>query len=271
MKYRDIARSSLASAEKELSTNDNSRLKFAALELRMSLEALTYERALLYKRELTETQIKTWQPRQLLKILIEIDPFVDISSTISFGIEEADGSPPKKMDCLGTEIVLSLKDIKKYYDKLGSYLHVATIEQGVLKESSSLNKIRDSCVEIVSIIKAVIFSPVFNIDFRSKTTLECFECKNEIVRTIPPNSDELVVNCLNEKCFASYVVRELPDRQVNWEPLYDELPCSNLNCDEKQIIWKREFSLGVNWRCKKCKGHNTVSLGITFKLESSEL
>jgi hypothetical protein len=253
MKYRDIARSSLESAQRELSTNDDSRLKFAALELRMSLEALTYERAQLYKRELTETQIKTWQPRQLLKILIDIDPFVDLSSTISFGIEGVDGSPPEKMQSLGAEIVLSIKDIKKYYDTLGSYLHTPTIEQGMIRESSSPNKIRNRCCEIASIIKSVISSPVFNIDFRSKTTLECFECGNEIVRTMPPNSDELKVNCLNEKCFASYIVKELPDRQVNWEPMYDKLPCSNPNCDEKQLIWKREFSLGVNWSCNRAR------------------
>ncbi len=270
MRYRDIAKSSLKSAEKELSTDDDSRLKFAALELRMSFEALTYERAELYKRELTENQIKTWQPRKLLTTLIDIDPFVNLSSTISFGIEGEDGTPPEEMKVLGKETVVSLRDIKKYYDRLGSYLHTPTIEQGNLRKNSSSLKIRNRCEEIVSIVKNVVSSPIFNVDFRDKTTLECYECGSEIVRTIPPETEELQVNCLQEKCLASYIVKKLPDRQVHWEPMYDELPCSNPNCDEKQLTWKREFALGVNWNCNKCQGHNRVSLGIRFEPVSSE-
>ncbi|WKD48218.1 hypothetical protein [Microbulbifer spongiae] len=270
MRYRDIAKTYLKSAEKELSTGDDSRLKFAALELRMTLEALTYERAQLYKKELTEKQIKIWQPRKLLTTLIDIDPFVDSSPTISFGIEGEDGSPPEEMKLLGKETVISLKDIKNYYDRLSSYLHTPTIEQGMLKENSSPQRIRYRCEEIVSIMKDVVSSPIFNVDLRDKASLNCYECGSEIVRTIPPSSNELQVKCLQENCLASYIVKKLPDRQAHWEPMYDELPCSNPNCDEKQLTWKREFALGVNWNCKKCRGHNRVSLGITFEPVSSE-
>ena len=46
LNYRNLARTHLKSAEDELGTNSQQRLKYAALELRMAMEALTYDRAL---------------------------------------------------------------------------------------------------------------------------------------------------------------------------------------------------------------------------------
>src|SRR5437867_1615135 len=44
--FRHLARQSLARAKTELATNDAQRLRYAALELREAMEALTYDRAL---------------------------------------------------------------------------------------------------------------------------------------------------------------------------------------------------------------------------------
>jgi len=52
MNYRNDARNSLKRAKAELTQADDERLKYAALELRMTMEALTYDRALAYKDEL---------------------------------------------------------------------------------------------------------------------------------------------------------------------------------------------------------------------------
>lgn len=49
MDYRNDARKYLKRCEEELMTGENERLKYAVLELRMAMEALTYDRALAYK------------------------------------------------------------------------------------------------------------------------------------------------------------------------------------------------------------------------------
>ena len=49
--HRSRARSALASAQSELASNEDQRLKYAALELRMAIESVTYDRALAYKSE----------------------------------------------------------------------------------------------------------------------------------------------------------------------------------------------------------------------------
>lgn len=51
MNYRNQARKSLERANEKLGTGNDEDLKYVALELRMALEALTYDRALAYKDE----------------------------------------------------------------------------------------------------------------------------------------------------------------------------------------------------------------------------
>lgn len=86
--FRHSARESLARAKAELAANDPIRLRYAALELRDAMEALTYDRALAFKDDIPPEEYKTWQPRKLMAVLLDIDPSIGITSTIAYGIEE---------------------------------------------------------------------------------------------------------------------------------------------------------------------------------------
>jgi hypothetical protein len=50
--FRHMARQSLARAKAELAANDSSRFRYAALELRDAMEALTYDRALAFQDDI---------------------------------------------------------------------------------------------------------------------------------------------------------------------------------------------------------------------------
>lgn len=111
MDYRHLARKSVERAKNELDKNIVHNLPYAALELRMALESIIYERAENYKEELSGKKLSTWQPRKLLMLILEIDPHVDQNSSISAGIEEEYGKPAKQMNFVGSERVLSLKEL----------------------------------------------------------------------------------------------------------------------------------------------------------------
>ena len=93
MNYRNYARKCLKRYEEELGNSDDERLKYAALELRMSMEALTYDRALAYKDEFPPAEYETWQPRKVMRVLLDIDPSADKDSSFAFGEEEEYGVP----------------------------------------------------------------------------------------------------------------------------------------------------------------------------------
>ena len=140
--YRTDARRELARAKDELASADEERLKYAALELRMAMESLTYDRALAYKAEFPPCEYETWQPRKVMAILLEIDPNADKDSSLAFGIEPSRGVTPDVMQSLGTERVLNMGTIKRHYDALGSYLHVPTIKQRKANAKTDAAKFR---------------------------------------------------------------------------------------------------------------------------------
>ena len=119
MNYRNNAEKSLKRAQGELDSDSPTRVRYGALELRMALEGLIYDRASLYKEELSGKELNTWQPKQLLELLLELDPAADKNCSVSAGIEETPGKPSKDIRFLGTDRVLTLKEIKKYIRNKG--------------------------------------------------------------------------------------------------------------------------------------------------------
>jgi hypothetical protein len=147
--FRHEARQALERARVELGTGDDARLKCVALELRMAMEALTYDRAQAFAAELPPTEYDTWQPKKLLQLLLEINPLADKDSMLSFGVEEEYGVPTPVMQPLGSEKVLNLATLKRHYDALGNHLHMPTIKQIAAGKGPDAIKLRKRCEEIV--------------------------------------------------------------------------------------------------------------------------
>ena len=259
--YRTAAKTALERATKELEKNDNNRLQYVALDLRMSLECLIYERACNYTEELSGKKLSTWQPKKLLEILLEIDPYVDKSSCIRFGEEVAYGQTPDNMRYLGSERVLSLKEIKDYYDRLGSYLHTPTLDQIARTKVDAAENILIKCLEVAEIITLVLNSTIISADFRCTSSMECEKCGVNIVRRIPHDSKDVIADCIN--CKASYQLTVIDDNKVDWTPLQQNVNCANSSCNKPFPIWKRDFEIGTNWNCSHCGVNNRFVLGIT--------
>ena len=90
--FRHLARKSLARANAELAANDPHRLRYAALELRDTMEALIYDRAMAFKDDIPSEEYKTWQPRKLMAVLLDIDPSIGMTSTFAFGFKRSTAS-----------------------------------------------------------------------------------------------------------------------------------------------------------------------------------
>ena len=260
MSYRDAAKEALKRAKEALDNGSDHYLKYAALELRMALEALIYERAGLYTEELSNKALSTWQPGKLLNILLEIDPYTDKSATIFIGVEEEYGKPSKNMKPLGKERVLSLDEIKKFYDRLGSYLHTKTKEQIEKKKGASPEKIRAYCNELHEIINEVVNSPVFNFNMKTTSKRICEKCGTEIIRRIIPSKESFTANCI--ECGVSYKVTPQQNNEVLWEPIGTKVTCANKSCDSDLFLFESEIKVGTYWVCKKCNMRNHIGLAL---------
>ena len=260
--YRNLSRTHLNSAENELATKTDHRLKYAVLELRMAMEALTYDRALAYKDEFPPSEYETWQPRKVMSVLLEIDPTADKDSSLAIGLEEQYGVPASKMDSLGSEKVLGMSTLRKHYDALGSYLHVQSMKHVREGKTLDFNKVRARCEEIAAFVGQVLSSPIFNVTIGNFSTLNCFECEQSIRKRIPFGKREVVAECY--QCKATYTITDEGNGKVKWVPQQHEVQCANVNCSETIVVWQHALEVGNHWKCNKCNGGNILVLAVKY-------
>lgn len=264
-KYRQDASKALARAKEELATNDDQRLKYAALELRMTMEDITYDRAVAFKDEFPESEYDTWQPKKVMAVLLEIDHYADKDSSLAIGIEDTPGVPATHMETLGSEKVLNMTTIKGHYDALGSYLHVQTIKQ--LKSLKTLDyaKIRKRCEDIAAYCEQVLASSVFNVMFNVYGEIEC--CGQKIRKRMPHGVEKVTANC--SKCGARYDVVDIGNDKIEFQRQQTELKCQGPSCET--TIWpnSHEVKIGRAWTCETCHGRNRLVLGVAYEPPSS--
>ena len=78
-----------------MDSGDAARLPYAALRLRMALEALIYERADAYRPYIDLSDSDTWQPSKIMDALLSADPNAAKGITVAMGLEETYGVPPR--------------------------------------------------------------------------------------------------------------------------------------------------------------------------------
>lgn len=258
--YRTIAKQHLEMAKNKLSTGVDEELAYAALSLRKCMEALTYDKAKNYKDDLPDSIYKQWQPRKLLASILKIDPFADKPSEIRIGIEKTPGVPAKEMKYLGAETPLSIQQLKKYYDLLGAFLHIPTIDQYENDKLPGYEKLKTKCNELIAKLEDVFSSNIHNSNLTALSSIECSCCGEKVSRRILHLKDNIDAECF--KCGAEYILSKGDDNQIYWEDKTIEVRCPTENCDAVKILWLKDKKEGSWWQCEGCGGKNIITLGV---------
>jgi hypothetical protein len=261
--FRHDARQSIARAKGHLvesNAGDLTKLRYAALDARLAMEALTYERAQSYQQELPKGAHETWQPRKLMQMLLDVDPTADKDSSLRIGREEIPGKPANIMNDLGAETVLNLSILKHHYDALGSYLHMPTLKQIQAEGTQSSDRLHARLQEIVSYVDRVLKSPIFNINFGTFATIDCKRCGHIIHWRMPRSGG--IAHAVCRECSASYDVKKVGDNEVQWKPLQLTVPCANVECGTTGYLWNDDVKPGMVWTCAVCERRNEIVLSV---------
>ena len=268
--FRHLARESVGRARAELASGDRARFKFAALELRMAIESVTYERAQSYRDEIPQAEYRTWQPKKVMKRLIDIEPHADKGSSIAYGVEEVPGVAAKQMTSLGAEQVFGLRAIKAHYDALGSYLHMPTLKQLEDVGEPDWAKLHERCLTIIGLLDGVLSSPVFNINFGTFSSIECMnpDCGKTVRRRIPIGRSALSAACLD--CGMDYELSVDADGRCMWRPVLEEVSCPRPSCEVVFKVAPGEIKAGRRLVCHACGGRFQIGLALFSDEASAE-
>ena len=259
-----MARAALKAAKAKLSTNVEDDVLDAALRLRMAMEALTYERAMVYAEDLGPDQMKIWQPKQLMNRMLEVDPQADQDATFSVGLEPSYGETPEIMTLLGTDKVLKLSTLKEQYDALGSFLHTPTLGQLEKNKVHDMTKLRVRCDKIIEAVEIVLSSHVWSTAITNTGAIACDRCGYTVRRRILTGIDSRDVECW--ECKARYTMTQTKKGQVEFKPLQVGISCASLDCQETTFLWKNDFRSGTEWDCHSCGTRQRLALGVTTEI-----
>lgn len=249
-------------AKKHLEYISLENLRYAALELRMVIEMLTYEKMLAASDLLPPDLVKTWQPPQAIKMLKEFQQFADQSFEISIAELQPDQALTNtakdfenlKWISIGEHHALSHSWLSKNYHKLGKLLHAPSLAE---KQPIDLEKWSKDISTIKNDLERAVNSPIKNIIERGGLVFDCIECKKKVVRNLQALKCGESAFCSNVDCNAEYKLASDEDGKETVTLVSVSFQC--IGCRNVDVIGRYQLKPGFKFSCTNCTNEYIVS------------
>ncbi len=269
-----ILQATISQIEKLLDENTEASVTYAALECRLAIERICYERLRNAHDYISHDDLAKWQPRDIVRTLIqEVD--ATIAKPMKISISErpiAKDSPPlvcesfepMKYHSLGTQKGFDSNELGKLWNGLANLALHIKIPQSKNSAVSQYGDIRAVTVKVRQALEEIRRISEGNlIMLFSMGDVISFECSCGSInkRQFPLLKDEQVVNCINPSCDESYVFvsvensfvqrtfdivchvcgtsKSIPKRAVEKLPTDKQIFFSCTGCEEPiSVLWK---------------------------------
>ncbi|WP_287603265.1 hypothetical protein [Thiothrix sp.] len=260
-------------------------LTYAALECRLTLEYLCYERFKLYFSYLSESDLKNWQPKHIIKqISDEIDENVSKEFSISVSSEKIDGRLPEtkeefesiKYTPLGTQSELKFNKLHQLWNGLSNvalHIPVPSISSGDLKIYGDKDNIRKKISDVVSFLSGMKGNLLMGGVLGEEYGFNCFVCDTKIKRPVRNLQYQTIVSCINPECQESYVIQKNKNDEFEVIRAIIKFSCSGCNEDlEVPIRVFRDLRLNqvLSIHCGKCNMLSEVIMRPLVKSTEAE-
>lgn len=232
---------SILQIEELLKQNTHSSLTYAALECRLAIEQICYERLRLSHDYISHDDLKKWQPRDIVNTLIqEVDSHAAETLTISISTESRPhGSSPPTLEeyqemefvPIGTQVGFDPKKLGMLWNALANLaLHVTipiSKEHEVCRYGDA-KKIKAKVEEALDEVKRIGKGSLNSSGLGQEISFDC-DCGSKNKRRLELLKHGQVISCINPSCNESYE--------------FDK---------EDRSFTKRVFEI----KCKLCDAHN---------------
>ncbi len=236
-------RDCLDRAKALLKSGDSASIRHACLELRMCMEAITYEKLGAYKSRLPPGVLARWQPPQAVAALLDLEDEAGAEYKLAFG--PTGGA----LSYIGEHRTFALPWLRKNYNKLGALLHVRN-QNAPDSDAGTRNsqKTRAYLDEIVTECERVVESSVTATMSRI-VEFNCQACGQKSVSNSASAERRGRVLCIHSKCQAEHIVTRKD------EELFFRLSGASFRCQAcsgEMFVPSKALAVDHEFACGEC-------------------
>jgi hypothetical protein len=234
-----------------LASDDAAKLRYAALELRMAIEAIVYEKLRLYAPRLPTAVLDKWQPPQAMKALTQLEPRASRPFHLRIAQQPGPGVPGTDWKYLGEHRTFEPGWLTTNYHKLGSFLHRPSVKQAQSRNTeANAENLRSALQVVLSEVERVSKS---QIDGTLATVIEfqCAACDRRVFCNEDGVRESRRATCLEASCAAEHYAAFADDGKVTFYLDATEFAC--LKCKHETPVENRKLAIGFEFVCEACK------------------
>ncbi|WP_419796871.1 MAG: hypothetical protein ACNI26_08430 [Terasakiella sp.] len=264
-------KTSISAIEELLQKNTNASLTYAALECRLAIERICYERLRLNHDYISHDDLKKWQPQDIVRTLIqEVDANTAETFTLSISKEPlADTSKSPTLEeyqatefvSIGTQIGFNPKKLGKFWNalaKLALHISLPVNKNDSVTHYGDIEKIRMKVIEVLHEIKQIDKGTLMISGIGEQVSFECI-CKSKNQRRLELLKNGQVISCINPECNETYTYNS---NDKSFERRTIDVICQN--CDNKtdipkKIIERLRTEQSLRFNCEFCGEKNLLA------------
>lgn len=208
----NVIRTLLANESKE-------SLTYAALECRLTLELICYERLLISYDYISHDDLRKWQPKDVVHQVIE-EANEHAASTFTISVSptpvEKGKEPESKEDYerleyvpIGTQVGFDYNQIGKLWNALSNialHIQIPKDKSSSLSAYAESESLKKKINETIDVLDALEKGNLLSSGFGPEYSFECETCHTKLKRKINCLRDGLTISCMLPSCLESYEI-----------------------------------------------------------------
>lgn len=248
-----------------LAESTDQSVTYAALEARLALERVCYDRLQQHHDYISHAQLRRWQPAAVISTLIaDVDEHAAVTRTLSISKGPAvPGRNPANEEYVkvGIEVGFNPKLIGELWNALsGLALHVRLPKKrgDHISEYGDASAIRLKVEEVVKELERISETTMTFSGFGPEVSFTC-SCGEKNKRRASLLKEGRSVFCINPSCKASYKITMNGDEFIESELTEINCEeCNELNAWPVRVFYSMKYDEVASFNCRSCKATNLV-------------
>ncbi|MEO9274793.1 hypothetical protein ABFY09_08010 [Marinomonas sp. 5E14-1] len=263
-----------------LDENTNQSLTYAALECRLTLEYICYERFKLSCSYLSEKDLNGWRPRDVVKQMSEeVDEDINKGFTISVCKHASGDKVPKtrteyeslEYNYLGEQSALKLNRLHSLWQAISNvalHIPIPNIKSEELNIYGNNEQISKKVTDILKFLSTLNGNILMGGSRGETFNFECFFCETPIKKPFKYLASASIVNCINPNCGESYLIEPDSENEFEITRRVIKFPCHNCKLDleiPSNTFNNLRFRQVLNATCGNCNASTDLIMSPMIK------